>query len=174
MIPEIQTPRLRLVPATIALARAEIEDRTQFAELLGASVPENWPPEMLADALPFFLEQLGAHPDQPGWWGWYGILRQTENARNSTLVASGGFMGRAEDGFPEIGYSVLPQFYRRGYATEMMTALIAWAFAQPGTQGVVAEADKDNTPSVRLLEQRGFIVTGDGREPNHLRFLLSQ
>lgn len=48
----IETARLKLVPATVTLARAEIGDRGEFARLLGASAPDNWPPETLADALP--------------------------------------------------------------------------------------------------------------------------
>ena len=169
---ELQTPRLRLIPATVVLARAEIESRPLFAELLGATIPDNWPPEMLADALPFFLQMLEERPNPPGWWSWYG-LRTGAPDKAPILIASGGFMGWAADGFPEIGYSVLPEFQRQGYATEMMDALIDWALAQPGTRGVVAEADKDNVASVRLLEKRGFAIVGDGREPGHRRFLLT-
>ena len=32
----IETPRLRLLPSTIPLARAEIGDRAEFARMLGA------------------------------------------------------------------------------------------------------------------------------------------
>ena len=50
----IETARLKLTPATVALARAEIGDRAEFARLLRASVPDNWPPETTVDALPLF------------------------------------------------------------------------------------------------------------------------
>ena len=46
----IVTARMRLVPATVALARAELTDRAEFARLLSAVVPDEWPPEILADA----------------------------------------------------------------------------------------------------------------------------
>ena len=58
----IVTARLTLIPATVALARAEISDRGEFARLLEASVPDNWPPETAADALPLFLSWLEAAP----------------------------------------------------------------------------------------------------------------
>ena len=54
----IQTARLTLVPATIALARAEIDDRGEFARLLDASVPGNWPLATLVDALPLLPVRL--------------------------------------------------------------------------------------------------------------------
>lgn len=40
---EIEAARLKLVPATLPLTRAEIGDRGKFARLLGAPVPDNWP-----------------------------------------------------------------------------------------------------------------------------------
>ena len=74
----IETARLKLMPATVALARAEIGDRGEFARLLGASVPDNWPPETLADALPLFLGWLEAAPDRVGWFGWYAFYPTTQ------------------------------------------------------------------------------------------------
>ena len=52
----LHTDRLDLIPATIALSRAEIDDRAGFARLLRAAVPQNWPPESVADALDFFQD----------------------------------------------------------------------------------------------------------------------
>ncbi len=69
----IETARLKLVPASLALARAEIDDRAEFARLLGATVPGNWPPESLADALPVLLSRLEAAPSRLGWFGWYAL-----------------------------------------------------------------------------------------------------
>jgi hypothetical protein len=60
---------------SIDLARAEIGDRSKFSELLGASVPDNWPPETLAEALGFFLDLLERNPSWSGWLGWYALLR---------------------------------------------------------------------------------------------------
>jgi len=40
---------MRLVPASVALARAELADRAEFARLLSAVVPDEWPPEILAE-----------------------------------------------------------------------------------------------------------------------------
>jgi hypothetical protein len=49
----IEPARLKLIPATVALARAEIGDRGEFARLLGASVPANWPPKLLPTPCPY-------------------------------------------------------------------------------------------------------------------------
>ena len=167
----IVTTRMRLVPATVALARAEVTDRAEFARLLSATVPEAWPPEILADALPLFLEWIEAAPDQVGWYVWYAVMRMPRE-ETGILAASGGFKGPPRDGTVEIGYSVLPQYQGHGYATEMVRALIDWAFAQPGVLGIVAETTEDNTPSVQLLNRLGFVRTEPAAEPGHIRFLL--
>ena len=68
---------MTLTPATAALARMEIEDRAAFAALLGAAVPDAWPPETLWDALAFFLQHLEAGPDRVGSGGWPGTVSPT-------------------------------------------------------------------------------------------------
>jgi RimJ/RimL family protein N-acetyltransferase len=160
------TPRLRLLPVTTDLVRAEMRDREAFARLLGAAVPPDWPPEMLADALPWFLAQLTADHANNGWLAWYGIVDGDAPA----LAASGGFMGPPVEGVVAIGYSVLPAYREKGYATEMMTALVDWAFAQPGVTRVAAEALPENLPSVRLLHRLSFVEVGDGAEAGYRRF----
>jgi len=160
------TPRLRLFPATTDLVRAEMRDRETLARLLGAAVPADWPPEMLTDALPWFLAQLTADRANAGWLAWYGVV----DGETPVLAASGGFMGPPVAGVVAIGYSVLPAYREKGYGTEMMAALIDWAFAQPGVTHIVAEALPENTPSVRLLGRLGFVEVGDGAEAGYRRF----
>jgi [ribosomal protein S5]-alanine N-acetyltransferase len=166
----LHTPRLRLVPATVPLARAEIADRAAFAALLGARVPDNWPPESAADALPWFLEQLEAAPDERvGWLAWYGV-RSAADGEPATLVGGAGFLGPPVGGTVYTGYSVLPQFHNQGYATEMVGALVDWALTQAGVRRVVAETGSDNGPSVKLLARLGFHEAGAGEEAGHVRF----
>lgn len=163
----IETARLKLMPATVALARAEIRDRSEFALLLGASVPDNWPPETLADALLLFLGWLEAAPDRVGWFSWYALA---EGAAAPVLVASGGFKGPPQDGTAEIGYSVLPQFQGGGYATEMVNGLVRWALGQPGVVRVAAETEWANPASVCVLSKAGFVPSGPAAESGGARF----
>lgn len=167
----IETARLKLIPATVDLARAEIGDRGEFARLLGASVPNNWPPETLADALPLFLGWLEAASDRIGWFGWY-ALAAGNGAAAPVLVASGGFKGPPQDGVVEIGYSVLPQFQGRGFATEVVGGLVRWALGQPGVARVAAETEWANPASVCVLSKAGFVPAGPATEPGGARFEL--
>jgi len=167
----IVTRRLTLVPASVALARAELHDRGAFAEMLGAVVPEAWPPRTTADVLPLFLSWLEAAPDRVGWFSWYALLRDATDA-GSILIGGGGFLGPPQDGTVQMGYSVLPEFQRRGYATEMVRGLASWASVHPSVAVVAAETEWDNPASVRVLERSGFQAAGPASHPEGTRFEL--
>ena len=66
--------------------------------------------------------------------------------------------------------SPLPQFQKRGYATELLGGLLKWALAQPGVHRVAAETEWDNPASVRVLEKAGFALVGPTGEPGGQRF----
>src|SRR5262245_8566515 len=167
---QISTRRLTLIPSDPAMARAELCDRRHFAELIDATVPENWPPESAADALPWFLAQMEADAANFGWLGWYVFLNDSK-AGGRVLVAGVGFKGKpSPDGTVEIGYSVLPQFQRNGYAGEMVGGILEWAFGHPTVNRVVADTMPANEPSVRLLKRHGFQPCGPGTEEGSVLF----
>ena len=163
----VQTHRFLIVPATAALVALEIDSPEALGRELRADVPPNWPPEQVRDALPWFLKRLTSDPTLVGWLGWYGLLSRPGDL--PLLAGSIGFFGPPEEGAVEVGYSTLPQFQGRGYATEMVTGLVAWALSQPDVRSVVAEVDAENAASLRVLEKAGFEPAGAGREAGLLR-----
>ena len=164
----LRTERLVLRPSTPELARAEIADRARFAALLGAEVPAAWPPEELAPALGILLARLEAEPAACGWFAWYALAPREEAP--PVLVGSAGFTGPPRQGEVEIGYSVMPEFQRRGYATEMVRALSRRALAQDGVTRVTARTEWANPASVRVLEKAGFHACGPRDEAGGARF----
>lgn len=63
----LETARMRLIPATLTLVRAEVTNHHELGRRLQARVPANWPPETMQDALPMFLASLEAAPDRVAW-----------------------------------------------------------------------------------------------------------
>lgn len=168
------TPRLTLISATAALVQAEIGPQDLLSQALGIKVPENWPPELLVDALPFFLEQLKQDPTLVGWLSWYWVLRR-EATEEALLIGSGGFTGKPQpDGTIEIGYSILPQYQGRGYATEAVAGLLAWVFSYSEVTRAIAETSLENRASIRVLAKLGFDYTGQGSEAGTVCFELTQ
>jgi RimJ/RimL family protein N-acetyltransferase len=153
----VLTDRLLLAPAPVAVLQAVLEGRREEAQaLLGASIDEAWPPADVSDFLPDYASGLVKDPSQACWGVWLMIDRQ----RNA-VVGDLGFKGAPDEaGQVEIGYGVLPQFQRRGYAFEAATGLVDWAFRRPEVRAVLADCLPDNAGSVAVLRKLGMTEIG--------------
>jgi RimJ/RimL family protein N-acetyltransferase len=158
------TRSLRLVAADRCLLDADLRGRTNgrpgpsLAELLDAETAASWPPELFeADD----IERMRVDADRPeatGWGGWYMVSRLPKSGGERGLLAGIiGFGGPPDDrGNVMIGYSVVPEARRRGFASEATRALVDWAFQDARTKQVSAETFPELTPSIRVLERCGF------------------
>ncbi len=165
---EQRSRRLRLLASTAESVKAELENSSKLADLIGAQVPGDWPPETLRDALPLFIKCHEEHPDWTGWLSWYAI-RLDEAA--PVLCGSVGFKGPPDSsGMVEIGYSVLPAHQRRGFAAEMVGKIVQWACAQTDVLSGEAETTIDNFASVRVLEHTGFLLVKTEDETGSVRY----
>jgi [ribosomal protein S5]-alanine N-acetyltransferase len=170
---KIETGRLELIAETRELAEAQAAGKQQFAAAIQAEVPDDWPPEGTAEALLMFAAHLRRDPTLAGWLVWYWIL--TDPATGSrTLIGDGGFTSPPVDGMVATGYSLLPAFRGKGYATEAVRALVDWAFAHPEVRKVIAETLPDNEPSIHVLQRVGFKRARKASEPGHIRFALKR
>jgi ribosomal-protein-alanine N-acetyltransferase len=145
--------RLDLRPISPRVAAALLAERELAAVLLGATLPREWPQPDLLDVVPMLA---AADPEPPGFGAWAMVERVSK-----TVVGDVGLLGPPVDGLVEIGFSVLPGWRRRGYATEAVRALLDWALQQPGVRGVVARSDADNLGSAGVLEGAGFSRTDE-------------
>lgn len=75
-------------------------------------------------------------------------------------VGGGAFVGAPNDGVVEIAYFTLPQFVRRGYATQTATHLVAIARRAAPQIALKAFTLREVNPSTRILERLGFKVVG--------------
>jgi ribosomal-protein-alanine N-acetyltransferase len=63
----------------------------------------------------------------------------------------------------DIGYAFLPEFWSKGYARESVAAVLAIARTSMGLKRVAAIVSPGNAPSIRLLEEFGFALSGSTR-----------
>ncbi|MGH9764896.1 MAG: GNAT family N-acetyltransferase, partial [Blastocatellia bacterium] len=115
---KIRTPRLELIAATPQLVRAELADLDLFSKMLDARVPASWPPELYdRQAAEWTLTYLESEPERAGWALWYCIL-PGDASPGRVLAGIAGYKGTpSSEGRVEIGYGVLSEFQRAGYAT---------------------------------------------------------
>ena len=97
-------------------------------------------------------ERLRDRPEEKHWWNWLVVERETGEA-----VGSVGFGGPVNaEGAVLVGYAIYTEYEGRGYATEAVKAMVAWAFTQAGVQEVRALAPVWNTPALRVAENVGM------------------
>lgn len=150
----IHTPRLDLTAATPELARADILDRTAFAALLGAAVPDSWPIEVMQDAREPLAQALESGVTEPGWSLWYIV-------HAATLCGVVGCYGRPDaEGATTIGYGIVPEAEGRGIATEALSGVMTWARAAGPVALFRATTFERHAPSIRVLEKNGFRCVG--------------
>jgi ribosomal-protein-alanine N-acetyltransferase len=161
----IHSARLDLLPMPAAAAAALADDRAAATRLIGATLPDAWPQADLLDVLPM---QAAALPQAERFGIWLIVERQT-----NTVVGDVGFMGPPADGRVEVGFSVIPDRRRRGYATEAARSIVDWALSQPEIREVVARSDAENAASARTLASAGFARSDERDGVVHWRRTLS-
>jgi ribosomal-protein-alanine N-acetyltransferase len=151
----IRTERLILVALTPPLARAALEDRARLGRMIGARVPETWPGADFARMLPRIAEGV----EQTSSWA--EPTRLAVHAADETLIGETGFHGPPDgSGTVEVGYSIVPAYRGRGFATEATRALIRASLARPEVRRITAECLDDNLASLRVLEKLGMRRVG--------------
>lgn len=144
----VETEQLELRQLPAEAARIVVDDRKTAGRIIGAVVPDEWPLPDLAEVI---------HLLKPPFGAWV-MVERTSGA----VVGDIGFMGPPDEtGAVEVGYSVLPDRRRRGYATEAARGIVAWALDQPGVKSVTASCDPHNAGSIKTLERAGFARTGE-------------
>ena len=169
---KIATSRLDLVPATGATLEAELAGADALAHALGVAVPADWPPPLYDEpAIRWTLERMRNDPRHADWGFHYFVLRGGRDGDRSTAIGAGGYKGPpGEDRTVEIGYSVVPAWQRRGFATEAARGLVAAAFEDPGVDVVAGETLPELVASIRVMEAAGLRRAGGGSEPGVIRF----
>lgn len=168
----VESRRLTLVAATVDLVAADLAGRAEFAEAIGADVPDEWPPELFdSPSMRVALDQL-RDPAEHGWSLWYLLSKKHDPPK---VLGVCGFKGKPDRaGSVEIGYSVLRQFRIQGYATEAVARLVLWAFSHQNVVEVTAETLPHLRQSIRVMEKNGFAFRGPGSEYGVVRYALQK
>ena len=147
--------RIEIILATLQTLDAEETGGPALANLLGVKPPPSWPPQHNdANTREWMRNLLRQHPGEPGYSSWYLIA-------DGELVGILGYTGPPDEaGTVEIGYSVVDERHRRGFASAGVAKLIARAFADPRVQVVAAHTLADGHASQGVLRKAGFAPVG--------------
>ena len=112
-----------------------------------------WRPRSLDDTRQF-LEQLAeVEPDTPGTWLQLAIMCRDDN----TMIGDCGIRFPENDSHQaELGITLRPSHQRRGFATEALSAVVAYVFESLHKHRAFASVDPRNLPSISLLNRVGM------------------
>jgi RimJ/RimL family protein N-acetyltransferase len=90
----------------------------------------------------------------------YGYYAAEEKA-SGRLIGRVGYTNSA--GWPgfELGWTIVPEFQGRGFATEAATFLLSYAFEVLDQPHVISLIHADNAPSRHVAEKLGEIIEGE-------------
>jgi ribosomal-protein-alanine N-acetyltransferase len=174
----IRSQRLELVSISPDFIEALLAERRRDAEAEATlTLPDGWPGSHDGGFLRFRLRQMREEPEIQEWFVYAVVLPDGERP----MIGHAGFHGppgvnaiKAPDAV-EVGYSIFEPYRRRGYATEVVHALIDWASHEHGIRRFIASISPENVPSLALVRRLGFKHTGqhwDEEDGEELEFEL--
>jgi len=168
-IPDILTPRLRLVAITPAALDAQEADPQLLSNMLQATIPTAWPngdwePHVYA----FMRNQFRDHPHTIGWHRFVLLTKDEE----TTLIGGLGAHPKSPTEC-EIGYGILDPWQYKGYATEATRHLMEALFQQ-GQQRIRAQTFPRLPASLRIMQKCGMTYAGEGEEPGAVCYAINK
>ena len=151
-LPErIETERLVLRVRTVA----DAEDIHAYASLPEVSYPAGFPPVKTLEDEIYYLEHiLPERNENDNLPAGYGIVVKGTDK----VIGSVDFNHRHEDDVLEIGYTLHPDYWGRGYVPEAARALIDLAFKELNLHKIELSCFGYNLQSQRVAEKLGFTL----------------
>jgi [ribosomal protein S5]-alanine N-acetyltransferase len=154
-IDRLITERLILVPFTMQICKEIINDDFSSLFKMGFKKGRSWPDDDVIETLPKIINNLSKVKSPTGFESWMII-------KNDSLEIIGdlGFKGfNYDEENADIGYGIIKEERRKGYAEEAVLELIKWAFLKEIVKEITARCLIDNTSSNNLLQKLNFIET---------------
>jgi ribosomal-protein-alanine N-acetyltransferase len=155
----LETPRLILRPLTYTQLLKYIKcDHSLEAELgLNPTLREMAP--ALVEA---FEQTILPNVADPAKNYLFNTLWTAIDKHKKQMIGDICFIGEpAATGEVEIGYGTYPEFQGRGYMTEIVGGMIAWAKVQEGVKAIIASTDATNVASYSVLIKNNFTKIGE-------------
>jgi len=156
---KLETERLDIVPLTEELMDLWLHNIGRMEQVMNcdyqAEPMSNWFSDIVAGQ----LRAMRLYPDDWLWNTFWFLIRRSDRK----VVGSVVFKGPPDnEGIVEIGYGTGEDYRGKGYMTEAVAAVCAWALRQKGVRHVSAESAADNPVSRRILEKCGFKEISSG------------
>lgn len=105
----------------------------------------------------------------------YSTLWTAISKENNEMVGDLCIVGEPNtEGEIEIGYGTYDEFQGKGFMTEIVGGIIAWARTQPIVKSITASTDKKNTASFKVLQNNNFVKTEETETSLNWKFKMNK
>jgi [ribosomal protein S5]-alanine N-acetyltransferase len=156
---ELDTDRLRIIALDLEnlrlcrIGRQNMERNLRLSRTVSVLSPEL--EKELGEALEIMIDLVEEDRENCLWNTTWEIVLKEENR----IIGGCCFQGPPDNnGDVQVGYVLQPNYRRRGFMSEALAKLVEWAFEQPDVKGIIAETDRENLPSQRVLKRLGLSI----------------
>jgi RimJ/RimL family protein N-acetyltransferase len=150
----LETKRLSLVPLQSHQLALALEDYAAMQTDLGLKVINKSLDEEMQYAMQVRLKKVLENVENYLWLtNWAIVLKEQKQIIGFIMIKG----CPNEFGEVIVGYGIEEEHRRNGYATEALEALIQWIFENPNAIFVIADTEKTNIPSHKVLENVGAV-----------------
>ena len=164
---EINTKRLTIIPLNVEHLKLLINNPRELELKLSLNESSSDLSSELKKAME--VRRSKALVDEPNYI-WYTNWIIVSKDKNHNI---GGIMVKGlpnKDGEVVIGYYTLNEYQGNGYMTEAVSNLKNWLLSQPNVRFVIADTEKDNIASHKVLEKAGANMYQETEELYFWRF----
>ncbi|MGP3779585.1 GNAT family N-acetyltransferase [Halanaerobium saccharolyticum] len=150
---KLETDRLLIAALDLENFKLYIEDTAKLEKNLGVKVTGR---ELSTEIKEIFTKPYHKALNDKENYLWYTnwqIILKDENKIISGITFKGPVNRKGE---VEVGYGIDQDYQNKGYMTETLKSIIKWAFRHNEIKSVVAETNKDNKTSQRVLKKVGM------------------
>ena len=151
---KIQTSRLTILPFTIDICEESLLNSFGTIASMGICPGNGWPDQETLETLPRIIKNLSKVNQPSGFESWMIVDRST-----NLLIGDIGFKGIPnEDGKIDLGYGIIENERRKGFAYEAATGILQWAFNQKNVRVITASCLISNIASQKILSLLNFSI----------------
>ena len=155
-IDKLITNRLVLIPFTKQICKNVLNNDFSDLKTLNLKKGKSWPDADVLDTLPRVISNLNKVEHPTGFESWMIIKKETLE-----VIGDLGFKGIniVEENI-DLGYGIIEEERRKGYAAEAVKEIIRWAFLNKNVREITANCLTENTNSMKLLSKFNFVQKG--------------
>ncbi len=144
----VETPRLRLCELTVEDAEFvfRLVNEPSFLSNIGDKRVRN-----LDDAKQFILEGPWTRQERHGYGQFLVELKE-----RGVPIGICGLLYRKSLDVSDVGFALLPEYWKRGYAYEAADAVLKYGHSTLGIDGIVGLTSEENLASISVLQKLGM------------------